>query len=219
MEKLTDFLTNPEWWSVIATFTTAVVAAYVTHKIGKRQNELIKQQIRQQEYDIYSQLYKLVKKADVEIDYYLSEITGSLGVDPWKKAKEGFLKNKLEYINQLRSELQQNALNFEIKFTKDFFDVDCYGDVLDIMIHNLKLLDKMVNEDKMIFEESNSQRIFNIDGSIEKGQAYYIAQHIKDKTYENIIGSNLLYFIEQRDKLRSGSNNILERIRERCKVE
>ena len=77
----------------------------------------------------------------------------------------------------------------------------------------------MVNEDKMIFEESSSQRIDNIDGSIEKGQAYYIAQHIKDKTYENIIGSNLLYFIEQRDKLRSGSNNILERIRERCKVE
>lgn len=219
MEKLTDFLTNPEWWSVIATFTTAVVAAYVTHNIGKRQNELIKQQIRQQEYDIYSQLYKLVKKADVEIDYYLSEITDSLGVVPWKKAKEGFLKNKLEYINQLRSELQQNALNFEIKFTKDFFDVDCYGDVLDIMIHNLKLLDKMVDEDKMIFEESSSQRIFNIDGSIEKGQAYYIAQHIKDKTYENIIGSNLLYFIEQRDKLRSGSDNILERIRERCKVE
>lgn len=219
MGKLTDFLTNPEWWNVIATFTTAVTAVYITHKIGKRQNELIKQQIRQQEYDIYSQLYKLVKKADIEIDCYLSEIISSLGVVTWKQAKEGFLKKKLEYIKQLRSELQQNVLDYEIKFTKNFFDVDCYGDILDIMIHNLKLLDKMVDEDKMIFEESSSQRIFNIDGSIEKGQAYYIAQHIKDKTYENIIGSNLLYFIEQRDKLRSGSNNILERIRERCKVE
>jgi hypothetical protein len=54
---------------------------------------------------------------------------------------------------------------------------------------------------------------------LEKGQAYYISQHIKDKQLGEIIGSNLLYFIKKRENLRKNSNDILARIRERCKVE
>lgn len=240
-------LNNPDLWSVGATVLAAVVAAVITYVLGKRQNELQKQQlkiqerqnelqeeqtrlqkqqnklqeqqIRQQEYEIYSRLYKLVKKADVEIDEYLDEITSSLGVIPWKRAEDGFLKLKLDYILELRKELEDNAIDFEIKFTKEFFDLEAYRHLLSSMTLNLRNLVKMVEEKKMIFDGAGAHRIYGVDGDIEKGKAYYIAQHIKDKQYEVAVGSNFLHFIEDRKKLREGGNDILEKIRERCKVE
>ena len=42
---------------------------------------------------------------------------------------------------------------------------------------------------------------------------------INDKQYEEIIGSNLLYFIKKRKKLRENNNDVLAIIRKRCKVE
>ena len=41
----------------------------------------------------------------------------------YKRADNGFLKRKLDYIEQLYKELEQNAINFEIKFSKEFFDL------------------------------------------------------------------------------------------------
>ncbi len=254
LQELIEAVSRPDWWSVIATFVAAAVAAVITYVLGKRQNRLQKQQlkiqerqnelqaqqvklqeqqnqqqeyqtklqeqqIRQQEYEIYSRLYKLVKKADVEIDEYLNEITSSFGVIPWKRAKDGFLQRKLDYLLELRNELEQNALDFEIKFSKEFFNLGGYRGILAGMIHNLQLLVKMVEEDKMHYDYGCSQTIHNVDGCIEKGEVYYIAQHIKDKTYEVAVGSNLLGFVEQRKELREGGNDILEKIRERCKVE
>ena len=54
---------------------------------------------------------------------------------------------------------------------------------------------------------------------MEKGKAYFIAQRITDKKLEIIIGSNLLHFIEQRSKLRENRNDILSKIRNRCKID
>ena len=76
-----------------------------------------------------------------------------------------------------------------------------------------------MEEKKMHYDIPGSLMIDSVDGSLEKGQAYYIAQHIKDKQYENIIGSNLLSFIERKNGLRENNNDILAKIRERCKVE
>ena len=226
MDSFYKFITSPDWWSVIATFLAAFVAAWITYKFAKRQNELQEQQIKlqeqqilQQEYEIYSKLYKLVKRANAEIDYFFDEIIGTLGVVACMKAEDGFLKLKLDYIEQLCKDLEQNAIDFEIKFTKDFFDLDGYRDILGFMAYNLKSLVMMVEEKKMHYDIPGSITIDCVDASLEKGQAYYIAQHIKDKQYEVIIGSNLLYFIEERKKLRENSNDILAKIRERCKVE
>ena len=226
MDCFYKFITNPDWWSVIATFLAAIVAAWITYKFAKRQNELQEQQIKlqeqqilQQEYEIYSKLYKLVKRADVEIEHFLGEIVESLGVIRSKRADNGFLKLKLDYIERICNDLEQNAIDFEIKFTKDFFDLDGYRDILGFMAYNLKSLVMMVEEKKMHYDIPCSITIDCVDASLEKGQAYYIAQHIKDKQYEVIIGSNLLSFIERKNGLRENNNDILAKIRERCKVE
>jgi mannitol-specific phosphotransferase system IIBC component len=49
MEKFCDFITNPEWWSVIATIFAAIAAAVITFVLGRRQNDLQQQQLKLQE--------------------------------------------------------------------------------------------------------------------------------------------------------------------------
>lgn len=215
LNKLVEAVDSPDWWAIGITVVNALMMVW----LGWRQYKLQQRQVRQQEYEIYSKLYKLVKRADVEIEHFLDEIVESLGVIRSKRADNGFLKLKLDYIERICNDLEQNAIDFEIKFTKDFFDLDGYRDILGFMAYNLKSLVMMVEEKKMHYDIPGSITIDCVDASLEKGQAYYIAQHIKDKQYEVVIGSNLLDFIERKNKLRKNSNDILARIRERCKVE
>lgn len=49
LNKFIEFITNPAWWSVIATFVAAYVAARITSKFSKRQTELQEQQLKIQE--------------------------------------------------------------------------------------------------------------------------------------------------------------------------
>ena len=222
MKELVEAIERPDWWAIGITVVNAVIMAWLACrqvKLQRQQTKLQEQQIRQQEYEIYSRLYKLVKKVDAEIDGYLDEIIASLGVVPWKRAKDGFLQRKFDYLLELRNELEQNALDFEIKFSKEFFNLDGYRGILATMIHNLQLLVKMVEGEQLLYDYGCSQIIRNVEGCMEKGKVYYIAQHIKDKQYENAIGSNLLGFVKQRQTLRANGNDILEKIRERCKVE
>ena len=214
-------LNDPDWWTIGITIVNALIMVWLgwrQYKLQQRQTKLQEQQTLQQEYDIYSRLYKLVKSADLEIDHFLDEITDSLGIIPSKKAENGFLKLKLDYVEKLRKELEENAIDFEIKFNKVFFDLEGYRELLGFMAYNLKSIIMMVDEKKMIYDLI-SQHIYDVDGSIEKGKAYYIAQHIKDKRYEVVIGSNLLDFVERRKKLRENNNDVLAIIRKRCKVE
>ena len=222
LQELVEAVNRPDWWAIGITAVNALFLGWLAwrqYQLQKQQTKLQEQQIRQQEYAIYSQLYKLVKKADVEIDEYLSEITRSLGVVPWKRAEDGFLQRKLDYLLELRKDLEQSAIDFEIKFSKDFFDLEGYRHILSSMTFNLRHLVKMVEEKQMYYDGPGPQSISSVEGSIEKGQVYYIAQHIKDKQYEVAVGSNLLHFIEDRKKLRANGNDILAKIRERCKVE
>ena len=226
LEKLIEAIDSPDWWAIGISLVVAIINLSIMFWLGWRQYQiqrqqtyLQEQQIQKQEFEIYSQLYMIVKKADVEIDYYLNEITDSLGVKPWKRADNGFLKRKLDYIEQLYKELEQNAINFEIKFSKEFFDLKGYMNILSLMIYNLKLLINMVEGKKMIIVHTGSQKIYNVDGCIEKGKAYFIAQHIADKKLEVVVGSSLLVFVEERAKLRENNDNILEKIRERCKID
>lgn len=226
IEKLIEAIDSPDWWAIGISLVVAIINISIMfwlgwrqYQIQKQQTYLQEQQTQKQEFEIYSQLYMIVKKADVEIDYYLNEITDSLGVIPWKRADNGFLKRKLDDIEQLYKELEQNAINFEIKFSKEFFDLKGYKDILSLMIYNLKSLVDLVEENKMIIIHTGSQKIYDVDGSIETGKAYFIAQRITDKKLEIIIGSNLLHFIEQRSKLRENRNDILSKIRNRCKID
>lgn len=221
LSELVEAVSRPDWWAIGITIVNALIMAWLAwrqYMLQKQQTKLQEQQIRQQEYEIYSKLYKLVKNANYEIDDFLESIADSLSGAPFPRADEGFIKTKLAQIERLYNDLSQNFIDYEIKFSRDFFDYRGYSAVLGAMMYNLQLIDEMVDKGQLACDV-NGYDIAPIDGSMEKGYASYIAEHIKDARSRSIIGSNLLHFIKKKDRLRTNGNDILEKIRERCKVE
>ena len=67
MKILCIDLSTPDWWNVAATFLTAIIAAWITYKLGKQQVKLQEQQIelqkqenKRQEYEYYKDLYRFI---------------------------------------------------------------------------------------------------------------------------------------------------------------
>lgn len=75
MNSFCEFITNPDWWSVIATFAAAFVAAMITWYLGKRQNKLQEQQLEIQAYqnELQEQQVKLQKQQN-EIQQYQTKL-------------------------------------------------------------------------------------------------------------------------------------------------
>ena len=133
MENFCDFITNPDWWSVIATFVAAFVAAVITYVLGKRQNELQQQQLklqerqndlqeqqaRQQEYDVYRRLYSIVRKINNLANNIVININDHLSYKEFYVSFESYIKEVLEYINRIESELDECSIDFELKFSKE----------------------------------------------------------------------------------------------------
>ena len=71
MNGFYKFITNPDWWSVIATIIAAVIAACITYKLGKRQNELHNQQlnIQKRQNELQEQQLELEKKQIKQNNY------------------------------------------------------------------------------------------------------------------------------------------------------
>lgn len=221
LQELVEAVKTPDWWAIGITIVNALIMAWLAwrqYKLQRQQTKLQEQQIRQQEYEIYSRLYKLVKNADYEINDYLENIADSFGGVPFQRADSGFIKTKLAYITKLHEDLSQHFTDYEIKFSRDFFDYRGYSAIFGTMLHNLQLIDEMVDKGQVEYD-INGYDIVPVEGSMEKGYAFYIVKHIKDAKYRTIITSNLLNFVKRKEKLREGGNDILAKIRERCKVE
>ena len=185
----------------------------------EQQTKLQEQQIRQQEYAIYSQLYKLVRSSNVEINAFLENIHHSFWGRNYYRADKGFFKERKEYIDKLLNELEQNALDFEIKFSKDFFNISDYRTVLTQMSIILQLLNEFVEKDMIYMEMGSSIRMSYPSDKENEAYAQNIAEHIKDVKVRPLIYAHILSFAKARDKVRANGNDILEKIRERCKVE
>ena len=75
MENFCKYITNPDWWSVIATIIAAIVAAVITYVLGRRQNELQQQQLKIQERqnELQEQQVKLQEQQN-EIQKYQTKL-------------------------------------------------------------------------------------------------------------------------------------------------
>lgn len=91
---LVEFITNPAWWSVIATIVAAVVAASITWTLGKRQNNLHKANIKLALYDKRYQIYEAIVKTKY--------ISNSKNIVRWELDQEvgkSYVKTQLAEIH------------------------------------------------------------------------------------------------------------------------
>ncbi|MBR4995389.1 MAG: hypothetical protein IKW31_02170 [Alistipes sp.] len=199
---LVEFITNPAWWSVIATFVAAIVAACITHKLGKRQNELQEQQLklqaeqtRQQDYEIYRRMYTRIDNIDVEALSYLHVVASALYHMVDKEGRLTSINEMLKKNETLNDEFTECTFDLELKQCGGVNDVGYYYKVLSEMKDIAMMIKYLIESDKVsivecfagyqINETTNSSTLIEI-----------ILSFCKDAQYKRGLASKLNKYAE-----------------------
>ena len=175
MEGFVKFITNPAWWSVIATFVAAAVAAWITYKLGKRQNELQQQQlklqeqqndiqkyqtklqeqqIRQQEYDLYRRMYSQVFELDFFNKTILNRIVAILTSNEDNKLRLKLLDDTWQEYETLSEKYGECTIDMELKQCGTGLDAKLYYDALQASRKVIQMFKYFVEQDFLIFSPS-----------------------------------------------------------------
>ena len=142
LNKLVEFITNPAWWSVIATFVTAIVAAWITSKFSKRQNELQEQQLKIQERQNELQEYQLQLQAQ---QVELQKQQNSMQAHKMRKMIYNFMHDINSYAAILPTQICDFLRDYKLSKSKKSLDeitnglveltADFEDKILDINMH------------------------------------------------------------------------------------
>lgn len=175
MEKLCDFITNPDWWSVIATILAAIAAAVITYVLGRRQNELQQQQlklqeqqneiqkyqtklqeeqIQQQEYDLYRRMYTQVFEMDFFNKTILLRIVAILVSNEDNKLRLKLIEDIWSEYEKRSEEFTQCTIDMELKQCGEGLDAKCYYDALQASRRILLMFKYFINDELLIFNPS-----------------------------------------------------------------
>lgn len=212
LNNLIDAVNGTDWWVVGITFVNAAIMVW----LGWNQYKLQKRQTEAQEYDIYRKLYTLLSNANKEIDGFLFNLWDAL-CEPTYKIDKDFLQRKQTVIDNLRKDLSESYIDYELKFSKDIFNKDGYLQILSLMSyiiqHTILLLGK--NEIQL----TNSMRGFDSDRD-KKDEIYAISivKCFPRGHWQIVLKQNLELFIQQKRIVRC-DNAILDNIKEKCKID
>ena len=180
MKGFIEFITDPALWGAMATIVAAIVAAWITYKLGKRQeelqqeqlklqeqqlkiqerqNELQEQQIRQQEYAIYKELYSTIKDIDCLGSIFLLRISDHFSDASLKELSINTLKYLNDETSKLNERFAQCALDFELKLNGNMVDFNSYNQLLMQMQLLLMHIENMEQEKIITFVAANFENV------------------------------------------------------------
>ena len=186
MDTICNFITNPDWWGVIATFVAAFVAAWITDKLGKmqnelqqkqvdiqerqndlqaqqvklqeQQNELQRQQIQQQEYELYRKMYSQVYGVDFFNKTILLRIVAILISNKDNKLRLKFVDDIWEECEKRTMEFTECALDMELKQCGEALDAKYYSDALQASQKVIQMFKYFVENELMAFVASECKK-------------------------------------------------------------
>ena len=166
MEKFCDFITNPDWWNVIATFAAAIVAAGITYILGKRQEKLQQQQLELQkrqteaaEFEFYKRLTLIIKEIHFEAKYVMLDVTHYLVNKINILPENNIWRQKVKKCIELSKQLEDCETDIELKFSKGFVDIDAYKWVLMSMSQFSSMFESLLLENKVVITNQISIKV------------------------------------------------------------
>ena len=215
-EELIDALNGPDWWSIGITIVNALIMVWLgisQYKLQKRQTELQQRQTEAQEYEIYKRLYMLLVQVHNEVNEFMRNVSfGTWGT--YYQADKELLVRKEKFINQLKNDLMTNYVDYELKFSKDLFDKEAYSQILNTMSAILFHVNQAIEKNEVNMQVDR-QEIPNIDGDMERGKAYELADRFKHMEF---MLQGFMNFVNQKRRLGS-CEEALKIIKERCKID
>lgn len=223
MENFCNFIINPAWWSVIATFIAAIVAAVITCHIGKQQNrlqeyqnelqrqqlglqeqqnklqkaqtDLMRQQIKSQDYEIYRGLYELIFSIQKKYREFVTSVFIKLASD---ENLEIYTWNEIsQEIIALKEQVEDKSSDMNLKFSQDSHRFETSKTLLILMTCIIDDLERI--ERQSYLSVPNVANIKELIENIDRGEEYMkllIASYITDDN--------------QRDKIMASFTSIKE---------
>lgn len=197
--------------SYIQIAITIINAAIMTW-LGINQYKLQKRETEAQEYEIYKRLYSLLIKVHTEVNGFLDNVSFGTWKTYYDTNKES-LKIKEKFINQLKTDLLNDYLDYELKFSGDLFDKEAYRQILSTMSTILYQINQAIDNND-IDMPIGSHRIYPVDGDKDVGMAVAIAKRFKDA---DMMLNGLMYFINQKRQF-GKCHDALKTIKKKCKI-
>lgn len=204
-------LDSPDWWAIGITVVNALIMIW----LGWKQYTLQKQQTNAQEFSTYRDLYNVIKEANFQIDNFLANLWKA----EWRPTYQfdaNFIKDRYDELSNLCRMLNDNITDYELKFSKDFIDINGYHSISQLMLRVYRDMSRLASENKIIYIEG-MQRIFYNQDNEDEAYIDAVSRQFVNEGIRQYIKSNLESFVRERDNVRN--NNVLEKIRERCKID
>lgn len=218
MKYLCEFIANPEWWNVIATFVTAIVAAVITYIFGKRQEKIQQQQLMLQkrqtevvEYELYKRLALIIKEIHFEAKFVMFDVNHYL-VNRINMHPNNIWRQRVNKCIDLNQRLDDCTMDIELKFSKGFIDIDAYKWVLMSMGQFSSKFESLLLENKV--DTTN-----NLSIKIEKPYLDFvnlISQRVEE-TDRNEFAYLLLNFLNAKDGI--NEDGTMSKIKNRSKID
>ena len=175
MEGFVKFITNPAWWSVIATIIAAVAAAIITYVLGKGQNKLQEQQLKlqqqqnelqeqqvklqqqqnkQQEYELYRRIYAYIWELDVFNKTMLQRIVALLVSNEDKNLRLKLIDDICKEYEKKSDEFTECTIDIELKQCGEGLDVKYYYDALQASRKLILMFKYFVDNELLGFKSS-----------------------------------------------------------------
>ena len=216
MNSFVEFITVPAWWSVIATIIAAVVAAWITYVLGRRQNKLQEQQVRAQEYEIYKRLYILLSNANNEIDYFLDKLGNALHESHHKADKE-YLQRWQTSIDKMIKDLMEGYVDYELKLSKETFDKKGYLNILSLMSRIVQQTIISLQQGDVCLSRGVHSFSFE-QGKRDAAFATDLAKQYRGGALPSIMMGVFADFIRLKKTVRC-DESLLDSIRAKCKID
>ena len=218
MEKLCKNITDPDWWSVIATFVAAFLAAGITYILGKRQEKLQQQQLELQkrqteaaEFELYKRLALIIKEIHFEAKFVMFDVNHYL-VNRINMHPNNIWRQRVNKCIDLNQRLDDCTMDIELKFSKGFIDIDAYKWVLMSMSQFSSKFESLLLENKV--DTTN-----NLSIKIEKPYLDFvnlISQRVEE-TDRNEFAYLLLNFLNAKDGI--NEDETMSKIKNRSKID
>lgn len=216
MEYLCKFITNPDWWIVL--FTAISTIAVIV--IAIVQSRIQRQQIKVQEYEIYRKLYHSIKQSNAIIDTFVFEVWDTIWPPSYHKTDINKLKQRQQELLSLHKELENNIIDFDLKFSTDFFDKNKYYAIFHVMIIILDDLMYLYNQNddywlcRNIKEEYHKEIKAIRDSKDEESIIKIILEHIPEIGHKTLNKLGFESFVELKSEI--DDDCIIDEIRNRC---
>ena len=212
LEQLIEAVNGPDWWVIGITIVNAAIMAW----LGWRQYLLQRQQTKQNGYELYRQMYAIIRDIDFFAKVLLNRLYEYFSMPIHRKMYKNYLEHLQTQITKFDVQLAEKSIDFKIWLPNNKKEVEYYKSLVYSMRLFVQFLIHMEMDREILYIDNYDNRA-GINAS--NGDYVLLIDSIVERTpsdeYKRALKENILQFIQERKYI--CQMHFLEKIERFCK--